>query len=149
MTRRQTQIPGTERKSVPEVEEAALGYIEARDERMTHTKREKQKKLELLAVMRAHRVTKYKFDDAEGEELMVSLEDKEPDVSVRKTGDAEAPVGEGMPTGDESTGPHQGLIAQAMRDQETGVEVTNEGDVVVPDKAAPKKPRKGKKGGKS
>ncbi len=138
MVRRQTQIPGTERKSVPDVEQAALLYIEVRDERMDLSKREKQKKLELLAVMRAHKVKRYKFDDAEGEELLVALEDREPDVSVRKTGDAETPVGEGISGGEGSRGPHEGLIAQAMRD---GVEVTSDGDVVVPETSAPKAKR--------
>jgi predicted S18 family serine protease len=128
-------IAGTERKSNPDVEAAAHSYREARDERMEHSKREKQKKLELIAVMQANKIKKYKFDDAEGEELLVAIEDKL-DVSVKRTGEAASEVGEGLPSHDGSDGGvPRGLIEQAMND--SNVEEVD-GDVMVPEKSAPK-----------
>jgi hypothetical protein len=142
MAKRQLQIAGTERKEVPEVETAAEAYREVRDERCELSKREKQKKLELLAVMKAHKVKKYKYDDENGEEILVSLDDKEPDVSVKRTGEAEADVGDGVPSGSGGNAVHEGLIAEAMKSQnDVSVEITADGDVTVPDKAAPKAKR--------
>jgi hypothetical protein len=146
--RRQIQIPGTERKAHPEVEEAAGAYVVVRDERAELSKREAQKKMELLAVMRAHKLAAYKFYDDNGEELVARIDDGDPKVSVRRTGEAEPEIGEGISSG-EDTKPAgmDGLIAQAMaaQDNAASVEVTDDGDVVVPEKAAPKKARKGKK----
>jgi hypothetical protein len=112
-----------------------------RDERSAMSKREAQKRAELLAVMRAHKVKKYKYYDSNGEELECYIDD-EPEAKVRKTGEAEPSVGDGLPehTG-ESNGVHPGLIEQAMAAQDANVEVTEGGDVVVPDKAAPKSKR--------
>jgi hypothetical protein len=146
MSKRQLQIKGTERKQDPDVEAAADAYREAHDTRMSHTKVEKQKKLELIAVMQARKLKKYKFDDAEGEELEVAIEDKL-DVSVRRTGEAAIEIGEGIesPPSDDPSIPH-GLIAEAEKAMsESNVEETEDGDVGVPDKAAPKSKRKGKK----
>lgn len=150
--RKQLNIPGTERKSVPEVEEAAAAFVEVRDERMGLTRKEKLKKFELLAVMKAHKVKRYKFDDANGEELLVELSEKEPDVTVRKTGESEGEVGEEVSSGSNGVDTvHPGLIAQAMKAQEddANVEVSSDGDVTVPDKAAPKAKAKGKRGRKA
>lgn len=146
MARKQMTIPGTGRKENPDIEAAADAYREARDDRMEHSKKEKQKKLELIAVMQANRVKKYKFDDAEGEELLVAIEDKL-DVSVRKTGDASSSVGEGISSGEpDNGGISQGLIDQAMKAQaDINVEETAGGDIVVPDTAAPKTKRKARK----
>jgi hypothetical protein len=143
--RKQIQIPGTERKEHPEVEEAAGAYVVVRDERSELSKREAQKKMELLAVMRAHKLAVYKFYDDNGEELVARIDDGDPKVSVRRTGEAEPEIGEGI-SEPKSSG-MDGLIAQAMKAQDdaVGVEVTSDGDVTVPDKAAPKKARKGKK----
>ena len=144
--KRQMQIPGTERKSVPEVEQAAESYREVRDERCELSKREKQKKLELLAVMKAHKVKKYKYDDENGEEIMVSLDDRDPEVNVKRTGEAETEIGEGVSSGEglEPAGT-KGLSAQALAAQnDANVEETVDGDVVPTDKAAPKS-KKGRK----
>jgi hypothetical protein len=143
MARRQMNIPGTERKSVPEVEKAAEAYREVRDERAELSKRERQKKLELLAVMRANKVTKYKYDDEHGEEILVSLDERDPEISVKKTGEAESDIGEGVSSPPD--GPMNGLINQALASQnEQNVEETGDGDVAVPEKAAPKA-KKGRK----
>lgn len=144
--RKQMQIPGTERKQVPEVEQAAESYREVRDERCELSRREKQKKLELLAVMKAHKVKKYKYDDENGEEILISLDEREPEVTVKKTGEVENEIGEGVVSG-EGAAPAgmDGLIAEAMKAQnDASVEETSDGDVAVPDKAAPKK-RRGRK----
>ncbi len=140
--RKQQEIPGTERKQHPEIEAAAAAYVDVRDERAELSKRETQKKLELLAVMRAHKLSVYKFYDQQGEELVARIDDGDPKVSVRKTGEAEPEIGEGLSEAPEPAG-MQGLIAEAERAQDAAnVEETTEGDVGVPDKAAPKKSRK-------
>jgi len=140
VARKQLVIKGTERKQHPAIEEAAEKYREARDERMELTKREVQAKAVLIATMQAQKVAKYKFDDAEGEEMLVEITDKV-DVKVRKTGEASDAIGEPV----EDAGPvddpsiPRGLIAQALQAQEdAGVAETPDGDVVTPDTAAPK-----------
>jgi len=147
MARRQLQIKGTERKSVPEVEEAAEAYREVRDERMELTRKEKLKKFELLAVMKAHKIKKYKYDDDSGEELLVELSEKEPDVSVKKTGDVVDDDSDVSPSSNgHSSSVPQGLIDQALAAQaEASVVETSDGDVAVPDKAASTKGKRGRK----
>lgn len=137
--RKQIQIPGTERKQFPEVEAAAQAYATVRDERSELSKREHQKKLELLITMKQHKLAVYKFFDDNGEEVVARIDEAEPKVTVRKTGEAEPEVGEGVPSsgGSEPAG-MKGLIAQATQAQQESVEVTDDGDVTVPDTAAPK-----------
>ena len=148
MARRQLQIAGTERPVHNDIEKAAEAYREVRDDRMEMTKREKQKQLELLAVMKAHKISRYKYDDQEGEELLVQV-DEEPKVKVRKTGEAESEVGEGLDDGPVETAENvpRGLIAQAEKSMaDANVEEDATGDVVVPEKAAAKSKRgKGRK----
>lgn len=143
MSRKQMTIPGTGRKQNADVENAADMYRDARDERMKHSKLEKQRKLELIAVMQANKIKRYKFDDSEGEELEVSIDEKV-DVSVRKTGEAESAIGEGVATPSDDGAIPRGLIEQAMKGQDDiNVLESADGDVVVPEKSAPK--AKGKK----
>lgn len=144
--RKQIQIPGTERKQHPEVEEAAQAYASVRDERSDLSKREHQKKLELLITMKQHKLTVYKFYDDNGEEVVARIDEAEPKVTVRKTGEAEAEIGEGISSGggQEPAG-MKGMIAEATKaQQDAGVEETTDGDVTVPETSAPKKPRKRK-----
>jgi len=141
--RKQMQIPGTERKEVPEIETAAEAYREVRDERAALSKRESMKRMELLAIMRAHGVKLYRYLDNEGLELEVIVDD-EPTVRVRKTGE-EGGSDEGVVAEPDSV--HPGLIEQAMKAQaEAGVVETPEGDVVGPETNGEKKKRKGKAG---
>jgi hypothetical protein len=144
--RKQIQIPGTERKQHPEVEAAAQAYASVRDERCELSKREAQKKLELLFTMKQHKLNVYKFFDDNGEEVVARIDEGDPKVTVRKTGEAESAIGEGVPSS-EGAPPAgmNGLIAQAMAAQQESVEVTSDGDVTVPDTAAPR--TKGKKKG--
>lgn len=105
-----------------------------RDERCELSKREAQKKLELLATMRAHKQTRYRYFDENGEELEVVL-DEEPTVKLRKTGEAESEIGDGVEesasNGQSTDAVPQGLIDQAMKAQaETNVQETPDGDVI-------------------
>lgn len=145
--KKQMQIPGTERQQVPEVEQAAEAYREVRDERCELSRREKQKKLELLAVMKAHKVKRYKYDDENGEEILVALDERDPEVKVQRTGEGESEIGEGVSSGEGSEpAGMSGLIAEAMKSQQDDAHVTEDGDgdVVVPEASVPKK-RKGRK----
>ncbi|MDQ3295088.1 MAG: hypothetical protein M3619_00700 [Myxococcota bacterium] len=149
--RKQMQIPGTERTEIPDIEVAAEAYREIRDERSELSRGEAQKKAELLALMRVHKTKKYRYHDGNGEELEVIIDD-EPKVKVRKTGEAESEIGEGVDVGPGlSVAPpvHEGLIAQAMRAQDGNVEEDEDGDVVVPDTAAPKGKAKRRKAKRS
>jgi hypothetical protein len=145
MARRQLQIAGTERDEHPEVEEAGEAWREARKEAKAAQTTAKQKKLELIAVMQAHKVRHYKYTEADtGEEVLLTYAE-EPKVSAKKTGEADSKIGEGLDEhdGDVSPGVHAGLIAQAERASDgSNTEVDGEGDVVVPDVAAPKSKKK-------
>lgn len=144
MTRRQQQIPGTERTQIPDVERAAEAYREVVLERIELSKREKIKKHELLGIMRANKLASYRYDDEQGEEILVSIAEPEPKVSVKKTGEADSDIGEGVSDGPTLTivktpAGADGLLAEAMRAQaDAGVAETDEGDVVAPDVAAKK-----------
>lgn len=149
MARRQLQIAGTERTEIPAIEKAAEAFREACVEHAEASKVRTRKKIELLLVMASEKVKLHRYHDENGEEIEVKLED-EPTVKLRKTGEAESDIGDGVPSnsnGVASDSVPSGLIAQAMKDQQdAGVEVDGEGDVIVPDEAAPKKgKRKGKK----
>lgn len=61
---RQETIPGTERKSIKEVDVAGEEYRKARDARMAKGKTEKEKKDQLVEVMLKHNLTVYRDDDA-------------------------------------------------------------------------------------
>lgn len=61
----QTEIPGTEAPKILEIEKAAESYIEARDTRMGHTKREVAAKAVLIQAMHNHGLTNYAYSDRE------------------------------------------------------------------------------------
>lgn len=86
----QTQIPGIERKTIPEVEQAAKIYRDARDARMAKTKDEVAKRDALVAVMQENKVKLYKFDGPDGEELTVELDEKWKVKVKTKTPDEDA-----------------------------------------------------------
>lgn len=64
MAKRQQEIPGTERKSIKEVDDAAEVYRNARDARMKKSKVEKEKKSDLVNVMLKHGLSVYRDDNA-------------------------------------------------------------------------------------
>jgi len=157
MSRKQIQIPGTERTDVPEaLLEAGEKWLDKRREKRRASEHAKEAKYGVLALMASHKVALFKLTDPETEEVMELEFDNEPKLRTKKTGSVESEVGDGLPqhSGPAVTdGVPQGLIAQAMRaqDEANGVEVTADGDVTVPETAAPKgKKRKSKpkKGGK-
>jgi len=145
MAKKQLQIKGTERAEIPDIERAAESYREVRDERAELSKRESQKRAELLATMRAHKVKKYLWHDQDGEEWCALIDD-EPVAKVKRTGEAEPIVGEGIVVDTSATnGVHPGLIAQAEASMKSiGVEVSADGEVVAPsgDASPSKKKRK-------
>lgn len=79
---KQTKIPGTERSdTIPELEELATKYVDVRDRRMVLTKEEVKLRDELLAVMKANKLTKYLCDE---EELEINVVAKDEKVKVRR-----------------------------------------------------------------
>lgn len=64
MSKRQAEIPGTERKVIKEVSDAAAGYVTQRDKRMKLSKKEKEAKDALIAAMKKHGVQVYRDTEA-------------------------------------------------------------------------------------
>jgi hypothetical protein len=85
-TKRQQEIPGTERKAIAEIDSAAEAYIEVRDERMVLTKQEVEKKGELMDAMRKHKLDTY-CDENAVPALLVTLVPGEDKVKVRRAED--------------------------------------------------------------
>lgn len=149
MARRQAEIPGFERQvENPAIEEAARAYVEVRDERAALSKKEKLKQLELIAIMRAHNVEVYEYQDDQGEILVVRIKQGDEKAVVEKTGEAEAEIGSGFSDGSDAPAGEDGLINQALAEQAAaGVAEDDEGNVVPIDSAKPKgKSKKGKRG---
>mgnify|MGYP000482207309 CR=1 FL=1 len=94
-TKKQTEIPGTERKGVPEIEAAADELREARAELKAATKARDAKAAALIAAMREHQVTKYVFEDGD-DETVVDLEQLDK-VKVRTR--SKAPPAQGATAG--------------------------------------------------
>jgi len=137
MARKQMNIPGTERTEIPDVEVAAEAYREVAAELAELGKQKTAKKAELLALLKMHKLRKYRYHDGDGEEIEVEIDD-EPKLKLRKTGEAEAEVGSGIPELSVET-VSKGLINQALKAQDdAGVAEDEDGDVVTPEKAAPK-----------
>lgn len=149
MTRKQVTFAGPEfkRPDHPEIEEAALAYVDVRDQRMSLKRTEAQKKIEMGTLMKAAKIKAYKFyDEKSGVYRIARIEPGEETFVVEQTDEHVPEVGAGVPTGSPPNGDvPKGLIDQALADSENNVEVTSDGDVVVPDKAAPKAKRGGKK----
>lgn len=72
-TKKQQEIPGTERTGVPDIEAAADELRKARAELKSATKARDAKAAALIASMREHNVTKYVFEDGE-DETVIDLE---------------------------------------------------------------------------
>lgn len=64
-TKKQLQIPGTERKSVKEIDDAAAEYVDVRDRRVSLSADEKVAKQALIEVMKKHGVSVYRDDEAD------------------------------------------------------------------------------------
>lgn len=64
MATKQTEIPGTERKTVKELDDAAETYVEKRDARMSASADEKTAKDALISAMKKNNVTVYRDENA-------------------------------------------------------------------------------------
>ena len=154
--RKQTELPGLEKPIENEaVEEAAQAYCELRDQRSALSKREKQAQMNLIAVMHAEvaakrlKIPRYTYLDDNGDELEVVIELGAEKAVVRKTGDAESEIGEGVAERDDQGDAGDNVLRQAAASQRAaGVAENDDGDVVPTDASAPKakrgRPRKAK-----
>ncbi len=97
MPKKQLKIAGTEQERIKEVEDAAEGYVDARDKRMRLTKKEVEAHAALLAVMKEHKLTVYR-DESVTPPLLVTLIPGKDKVKVAQTevedGDEETDEGE-------------------------------------------------------
>lgn len=75
---RQQDIPGLEDRAIQELQDAALSYAEARDERMELSKQEADCKSRVLAIMKKHGKTVYRHDN-----IYVELIPEDVKVKVR------------------------------------------------------------------
>jgi hypothetical protein len=149
MTRKQVTIPGTERPDHPEVEKACLDYCAARDERAEMSKKERTKKVEMFAMLRANNLEAYKFFDPNAKKYRIArIVESDPTVDVVDTDEGVEEVGSGVASGDDvQPAGMEGLINQAMAAQQSDahVEVSDDGDVGVPEASTPKSKKRGGK----
>lgn len=75
---RQEPLPGMEDRAIQELQDAALSYAEARDERMELSKQEADCKSRVLAIMKKHGKTVYRHDN-----IYVELIPEDVKVKVR------------------------------------------------------------------
>lgn len=84
MAKRQTQIPGTERVTIEEIDEAAEELRVLRDERMAVANKERTAHAKLLDTMRKHNQTIYQYEDNEGASRKVTIVEGKIKVSIKK-----------------------------------------------------------------
>jgi hypothetical protein len=81
---KQERIPGTENK-LQDLHDAAIEYAQIRDERMACGVQEKDKKSELLNLLKKHKLEHYEYEDVEitlvheAEKVKVRVHGKEED----------------------------------------------------------------------
>ncbi len=75
-----------ERKSIKEINDAAEGYVDARDKRMKLTVKEHEAKEALIVVMKKHDTLVYRDDEATPP-LLVTLTPGKDNVKVAHAGD--------------------------------------------------------------
>lgn len=93
-TRKQREIPGTERPTHPELDEAALEYAAARDARISAGVVEK-KKLDVLAdTLGRLKLTKYEFLDEDGRPFEVTATPTKIKIKVKEIKNDGADEGE-------------------------------------------------------
>ncbi len=83
MAKKQTTIPGTERKTHADIVKAAEAYVKARDERMALTKKEVETKSVLAAAMKKHNLDTYVVE-GDDEDLEVTFEQGEEKLKVKR-----------------------------------------------------------------
>jgi hypothetical protein len=89
MAKKQKALPGMEKETIAEVDDAAEQYVKERDKRMTMTEKEVEAKQALIYVMRKHKLTVYKDDNVDPP-LIVTLADGKPVVKVTRDESDEA-----------------------------------------------------------
>ncbi len=87
-TKRQLEVPGTERKKLKEANDAAEAYVDARDTRMRHTTKEVEARDALVAVMKKHNLSVYRDDEVDPP-LLVTLTPGVDKVKVQRLKDGE------------------------------------------------------------
>jgi hypothetical protein len=93
--KRQQSIPGTERKSIEEVDEAAEAFRIARNKRQAATKVEAERKAVLKSVLGKHGIKSYFYEDEDGDtEEVQRIEELKEDVKVNKVKQAKAKADE-------------------------------------------------------
>jgi len=75
--KKQTELPGMERKTIREVNDAAEAYVDARDERMRLTEKEVERKQALISAMQKHELVEGKVN------VKVALESDDGPEEVR------------------------------------------------------------------
>lgn len=88
-SRKQTEIPGAEAVSIPELDRAAGAYVEARDARMALTPPEHEAKQKVIDLMQKHDVEEY-VDEEAGLKLTLKAESFKLEVKKLKTAKPEA-----------------------------------------------------------
>jgi hypothetical protein len=91
---RQQEIPGTERKKIPEVEAAFEDWDEAKSRRMAAKTAEDTKYESALNAMRDAKATTYSFASSDGTTITLTLTDKTK-LKVHKAKPAAFDYGEG------------------------------------------------------
>jgi hypothetical protein len=109
------------------------------------SKKERTKKVEMFAMLRANGLDAYKFFDPNAKKYRIArIVESDPTVDVIDTDEGVEEVGSGIASGDDAPpAGMEGLINQAMAAQQTDahVEENEDGDVSVPEASAPKSKR--------
>lgn len=87
--KKQKELPGMERKTIKEVDDAAEHYVDVRDERMALTEKETAAKDALIDVMKRNKLKVYK-NDSTVPALTVILTEGDFNVKVQKAKDGES-----------------------------------------------------------
>jgi len=91
MAKKQTELPGTERPSIPQIDDRAAAYRDMRDKRMILQTKESEAKELLLEAMREHEEELEENDDGnptyvywDGDTPFAVVHNQRESVSVRK-----------------------------------------------------------------
>lgn len=100
MTAKQTEIPGTERAAIPEIEEQAALLHEIVQRRLSIQKQEKEQHAKTLDQMKAHGIEVHKYVGDNGKEMTIRVKtDQKVSVRVSKNAEADGDEDDGEPAG--------------------------------------------------
>lgn len=145
MARKQKELPGLEKQvENPAIEEAAEKYVEILAEHNALSKKKTDAMRMLLAQLKTHGLKEYEFADENGEILIAKIKEGKETAIVESAGESAGEVE--LEAGDSDAGDDDGLVVEAARakkaQHDVNVETDDDGDVVVPETAAPKKKSK-------